>query len=96
MRGAYPAEDVEMDLTDADILDDELLQEPHVEEAKVPEEIPNAVRFESCVSTRIWVIPAKNCFVALCELVERTKSRSERRVNSSATLCSRGLKRASV
>ena len=41
---AYPAEDVEMDLTGADIPNDEFSEEPHVEEAKVPEEIPNAVR----------------------------------------------------
>ena len=33
-----------MDLTGADIPDDEFPEEPHVEEAKVPEEIPNAVR----------------------------------------------------
>ena len=41
---AYPAEDVEMDLTGADIPDDEFLEEPHVEEARVLKEIPNAVR----------------------------------------------------
>ena len=33
---AYPAEDVEMDLTGADIPDDEFLEEPHVEGANVP------------------------------------------------------------
>ena len=41
---AYPAKDVEMDLTGTDIPDDEFPEEPHVEEAKVPEEVPNAVR----------------------------------------------------
>ena len=41
---AYLAEDVEMDLTGADILDDEFPQEPHVVEARVPVEIPSAVR----------------------------------------------------
>ena len=33
--------------------------------------------------------PARNCFVALCELVERTRSRSEHRMNSSATFVRR-------
>ena len=42
---AYPAEDVEMDLTGADIPDDEFAEEPHVEEAEVPAEIPNAATF---------------------------------------------------
>ena len=41
---AYPAEDVEMDLAGTAIPDDEFHEEPHLEEAKVPEEIPNAVR----------------------------------------------------
>ena len=41
---AYPAKDVEMDLTGTDIPDDEFPEEPHVEEAKVPEEVQNAVR----------------------------------------------------
>ena len=40
----YPAEDVEMDLTGADIPDDEFSEEPHVEEVRVPKEIPNAVK----------------------------------------------------
>ena len=44
---AYLAEDVEMDLTGADIPDDEFTAEPHVEEAKVPKELPNAVRLAS-------------------------------------------------
>ena len=44
MHEPYPAEDVEMDRTSADIPDDVLPKEPHVEEAKVPEEMPNAVR----------------------------------------------------
>ena len=38
---AYPAEDVVMDLAGADIPDDEFPEEPHVEEAKVPKEMPN-------------------------------------------------------
>ena len=38
--------------------------------------------WQSRVSTRIWDIPANNCIVALCELADRTKSRSERRVTS--------------
>ena len=33
-----------MNLTGADIPDDEFPEEPHVEEARVPEEMPNAVR----------------------------------------------------
>ena len=41
---AYRAEDVEMDLAGMAIPDDEFHEEPHLEEAKVPEEIPNAVR----------------------------------------------------
>ena len=35
---AYPAEDVEMDLAGTAINDDEFHEEPHLEEAKVPEE----------------------------------------------------------
>ena len=42
---AHPAEDVEMDLTGADIPDDEFPEEPHVEEAEVPAEIPDAATF---------------------------------------------------
>ena len=41
---AYPAEDVEMDLTGTAIPDDEFHEEPHLEEAQIPEEVPNAVR----------------------------------------------------
>ena len=41
---AYPAEDVKMDLAGTAIPDDEFHEEPRLEEAKVPEEIPNAVR----------------------------------------------------
>ena len=41
---AYPAEDVEMDFAGTAIPDDEFHEEPHLEEAKVPEEILNAVR----------------------------------------------------
>ena len=41
---AYAAEDVEMDLAGTAIRDDEFHEEPHLEEAKVPEEILNAVR----------------------------------------------------
>ena len=41
---AYPAEDVEMDLSGADIPDDEFREEPHVEEVRVPKEVPNAVK----------------------------------------------------
>ena len=41
---AFPAEDVEMDRSSADMPDDEIPEEPHVEEAKAPEEKPNAVR----------------------------------------------------
>ena len=80
---AYPAEDVEMDLTGADIPDDEFPEEPHVEEVRVPKEIPNAVKLGNhAYPTRTWDTPARNCFVALCELVERTRSQVERRMNS--------------
>ena len=41
---ACPAEDVEMDLAGTAVPDDDFHDEPHVEEAKVPVEIPNAVR----------------------------------------------------
>ena len=41
---AYPAEDAEMELPGTAIPDDEFHEEPHLEEAKVPEEIPNGVR----------------------------------------------------
>ena len=41
---AYPAEDVEMDFAGTVTTDDEFHEEPHLEEAKVPEEMPNAVR----------------------------------------------------
>ena len=41
---ACPTEDVEMELPGTAILDDEFHEEPHLEEAKVPEEIPDAVR----------------------------------------------------
>ena len=41
---AYPVENVEMDLAVMVIPDDEFHEEPHHEEAKVPEEIPKAVR----------------------------------------------------
>ena len=41
---AYPAEDVVMDLARTAIPDDEFHEEPHLEEAKVPEEVPIAVR----------------------------------------------------
>ena len=40
---AYPAEDVEMDLTGTAIPDDEFHERPHLEEAQIPEEVPNAV-----------------------------------------------------
>ena len=49
---------------------------------KCPKRYPMRFGWQSCVSTRIWDIPANNCFVALCELADRTKSKSERRVNS--------------
>ena len=39
---ACPVEEVEMDLNSADIPDDEYPEVPHVEELRVPEEIPNA------------------------------------------------------
>ena len=41
---AYPAQDVEIYLTGADIPDDEFPQEPHVKDVRVPKEIPNAVK----------------------------------------------------
>ena len=41
---ACQSEDVKMDLFGTAIPDDEFHEEPHLEEAKVPEEIPNAVR----------------------------------------------------
>ena len=68
---AYPSFDLEKDLTGADIPDDEFPEEPHVEEAKVPEKIYNAVRL--AIMRKIWDIPAKNCFAGHCELAERTK-----------------------
>ena len=55
---AYSAEGVEMDLTSAYIPDDEFPEEQQVEEAKIPEEIPMRQGWQSCVSTRIWDIPA--------------------------------------
>ena len=45
--------------------------------------------WQSCVFTRIWDIPARSCCVALCELAERIRLRSELRVNSSATFARR-------
>ena len=47
----YPAEDVEMDLAGTTIPDDEFQEGPHLEKAKVPEEIPNGVRL---AVLRIW------------------------------------------
>ena len=41
---AYPAEDVEMELPGTAIPHDEFHEEPHLEEAKVPAEMPNAVK----------------------------------------------------
>ena len=41
---AYPAEDVEMELPGTAIPDDEFQEKPHLDEPKVPEEIPNGVR----------------------------------------------------
>ena len=41
---AYPAEDVEVDLTGADTPDDEFPEEPHVEEVRVPKGTPDAVK----------------------------------------------------
>ena len=41
---AHPAEDVEMDFAGTAVPDDEFHEEPHLEEANVPEEVPNAVR----------------------------------------------------
>ena len=75
-RGACPAEDVQVDLTGADIPDDEFPEEP-------PNRYPTR-QLAILVPTRTWDTPARNCFVALCELVERTRSRFERRTNSSA------------
>ena len=48
---AYPAEDVEMELPGTAIPDDEFHEEPHLEEAKVPEEIPNVVRSFEAMDT---------------------------------------------
>ena len=76
---AYLSEDVEMHLTGADIPDDEFSEEPHFDEAN----------WQSCASTRTWDTPARNSFVALCELVDRTRSRFERRMNSGATFVQR-------
>ena len=41
---AYPAEDVEIELARTAIPDDGFHEEPHLEEAKVSEDFPNAVR----------------------------------------------------
>ena len=41
---AYPAEDVVMELPGTATPDDEFHEEPHLEEAKVPEEVPSSVR----------------------------------------------------
>ena len=49
----------EMDLTGADTPDDEFLEEPHVEEAKVPEELPNAVRLAIMRITKMLGHPSK-------------------------------------
>ena len=75
-RGACPAEDVQVDVTGAHTPDDEFPEEP-------PNRYPTG-QLAILVPTRIWDTPARNCFVALCELVERTRSRFERRTNSSA------------
>ena len=40
----YPAEDVGMDPTGTGIPDAEFHEEPHLEEAQIPEEVPNAIR----------------------------------------------------
>ena len=69
---AYPAEDVEMELPGTATPGDEFHEEPHLEEAKVPEEIPS----------EIWDTPARLCCVALYDLVEPIGSRSELRVDS--------------
>ena len=47
-----------------DIPDDEFPEEPHVEEARVPEEIPNAVMLAIMGIHKNLGHPARNCFVA--------------------------------
>ena len=56
---AYPAEDVEMELPGTAIPDDEFHEEPHLEEAKVPEEIPNCVRLAVMRIHKILGRPSK-------------------------------------
>ena len=63
--------------------DDEYLEEPHVEEGKFPKETPNAVKLANMRIHKNLGDTSNNDFVALCELVERTRSRFERRMNSS-------------
>ena len=41
---AYPAENVDVDLIGTALPDGEFCEEPHLEEAQVPEEVPNGVR----------------------------------------------------
>ena len=64
---AYPAEDVEMDLTGADIPDDEFPEEPHVGEVSVPKEIPNAAKLKIMRVHRNLGHPSKEL---LCRAVQ--------------------------
>ena len=76
---AYPAEDVEMDLTSADVPDDEFLEEPHVEEVRLPTEITNAVQLAIMRIHKNLGPPSKELLCRALRLVERTRSRFERR-----------------
>ena len=85
----YPAEDVGMDPTGTGILDAEFHEEPHLEEAQIPEEVPNAIRLVIMRVHKKLCIQARNCFVTLCELAEPTRWRSMLRVNPSVPFARR-------
>ena len=85
-----PAEDVEMDLIRTAIPDDELREGTQLEEAQVPAEVPSAVRLATVRVHKNLGHPSKEIAgVALYELVEPIRLRSELRVKSSATFARR-------
>ena len=80
---AYPAEDVEMELPGTAIPDDDFHEEPHLEEANVPEEIPNGVRLAVMRIHKNLGHPSK---VLLCRALRAT---FVRRVNLQKATCLR-------
>ena len=67
------AENVEMDLTGADIPDDEFPVEPHDEEVRVPQEMPNAVKLAIMRIHKILGHPSKEF---LCRSLRRDRDSS--------------------